>query len=180
MATYISILRGINVGGQKRVLMADLTKLYENIGFQSVVTYIQSGNVIFESTENISIEMLCQRIEKAIFEHYQFVVPVIVRNKTELTNIIATNPFTIQAGVDFEKLHVTFLSETPSDVALEKMKTYDYAPDQFMIIGQNVFLHCPIDYGHSKLSNSFFENKLKVRATTRNWKTVNKLLELAN
>jgi uncharacterized protein (DUF1697 family) len=180
MAKYISILRGINVGGQKRILMADLKNLYENLGFKSVVTYIQSGNVIFESDEDIASDTLCQNIEKAILEQYKFVVPIIIRSKTELENIVDANPFCGDASVDIEKLHVTFLSEVPTDAALEKIKSYDYTPDQFVIIGKHVFLHCPIDYGHSKLSNSFFESKLKVKATTRNWKTVNKLLELTD
>lgn len=176
---YVSILRGINVGGQRKILMADLKKLYENLGFKDVVTYIQSGNVIFKTTENYSSEDLIQILETAIFEQYQFNVPIIIRTKDEIDKTIDTNPFLSDKDVDLEKLHVTFLENTPNSTQLEKIKAYDYSPDKFIIVDKNVYLYCPIDYGHSKLSNSFFELKLKTKATTRNWKTVNKLSELA-
>jgi uncharacterized protein (DUF1697 family) len=82
-------------------------------------------------------------------------------------------------GIDIEKLHVTFLEKVPGQIELDNTKKHDYTPDKFIIAGREVFLYCPGGYGKSKLSNNFFENKLKVKATTRNWKTVNKLVESA-
>ncbi len=97
-----------------------------------------------------------------------------------MENILSINPFLKQSDINIDKLHITFLSETPEKEKLKSIAQFDYAPDKFMIIGKEVFLYCPINYGETKLSNKFFENKLNVSATTRNWKTVNKLVELAS
>ena len=93
MNKYISILRGINVSGQKKILMTDLKKLYESIGFKDVVTYIQSGNVIFEMNENDSEIELASKIEEAILKQYLFEVPVIVFKNSDLKHWIDSNPF---------------------------------------------------------------------------------------
>jgi uncharacterized protein (DUF1697 family) len=178
MAIYISILRGINVSGQKKILMADLKVLFEKQGFKNISTYIQSGNVIFEAGKKTP-HQLEQSISKAIEKQYGFEVPVIVRTIDALQKVITINPFLKTKGINTEKLHVTFLSEMPAASELKVLQTFDYSPDQFKVIDQEVFLYCPESYGETKLSNKFFENKLKVNATTRNWKTVNTLVELA-
>ncbi len=178
MATYISILRGINVSGQKKILMNELKILFEKEGFKNIVTYIQSGNVIFEAGKKTP-QQLAQTISKAIEKQYGFEVPVIVRSIDVLQKLIASNPFLKTKNVPVEKLHVTFLSETPAAAELKVLQTFDHSPDQFEVIDQEVFLYCPESYGETKLSNKFFENKLKITATTRNWKTVNTLLALA-
>ncbi len=178
MKTFISILRGINVSGQKKILMTDLKALYESLEFKDVITYIQSGNVIFETSLELSNQELTKKIEQAIYKNYNFHVPVIIRSVEEIKNIISVNPFLKEKEINTEKLHVTFLAEIPNETSLESIKTFDYPPDKFIIIDKEVFLHCPDNYGETKLSNKFFENKLKVLATTRNWKTINKLLEI--
>jgi uncharacterized protein (DUF1697 family) len=178
MVTYICILRGINVSGQKKILMADLKNLFEEQGFKNILTYIQSGNVIFKTAKK-SNQQLEQAIHKAIEKHYGFDVPVIVRTVDAMQKLIAGNPFLKTKGINTEKLHVTFLSEQPAATEIKTLQTFDYSPDQFKLIGQEVFIYCPESYGETKLSNKFFENKLKVNATTRNWKTVNTLTELA-
>jgi len=180
MQTFISILRGINVSGQKKILMADLKKLYESLKFSEVKTYIQSGNLVFKSDSKISDIQLARKIEKAISTKYKFEVPVIIRTKEELEKILSQNSFTKEKSIDLKKLHVTFLSETPDREKMEQIKEVDFSPDQFIIKGKEIYLHIPNSYGETKLSNKFFENKLKVSATTRNWNTVNKLLELAS
>lgn len=179
MKTYISILRGINVSGQKKVLMTDLKALYESLGLEEVTTYIQSGNVIFKTDEKLSNQDITKKIEKAILEKYNFDVPVIIRSIEEIKNLISANPFLKERDINVEKLHVTFLADAPGKASLESIKNFDYPPDKFFIIGKEVFLHCPVTYGDTKLSNKFFENQLKISATTRNWKTINKLLEIA-
>lgn len=178
MRTFISILRGINVGG-KKVLMADLKALYEGLKFKDIITYIQSGNVIFKSDTTLSDVELAQKIEQALLKKYKFEVPVIIRSLDEVKKVIATNPFLKEKGIDPEKLHVTFLSDIPEKAKTDAIAEVDFPPDRFIIIKKEVFVHCPISYGETKLSNKFFENKLKVSATTRNWNTVNKLAELA-
>ncbi len=177
--TCISILRGINVSGQKKIIMSELTALYESLALKNVTTYIQSGNVVFKTDLKLSDEQFAQKIEQAIFEKYNFHVPVIIRTAEEIKHIITTNPFLKEKEINTDKLHVSFLSAMPGPATLEKIKTYDYPPDRFYISGKEVYLYCPESYGETKLSNKFFENKLQVTATTRNWKTVNKLLEMA-
>jgi len=179
MKTYISILRGINVGGKKKIIMAELAKLYEELKFLNVTTYIQSGNVIFNSDSNISNKSISELIVNAIVKKYAFDVPVLVRAIDEFENIIKLNPFISQKDIDLEKLHVTFLEDEPAKEKAEKIKSLDFSPDKFILSGKEIYLYCPVDYGSTKLSNNFFETKLKVKATTRNWKTVSKLLELA-
>ncbi len=179
MQTYISILRGINVSGQKKILMTDLKELFNKLAFKNVTTYIQSGNVVFQSDAKLSDVKFAEKIEAAIFKKYGFKVPVIIRTKEELENIIYSNPFLKEININLEKLHVTFLSEKSDKTLIDLIKHFDYSPDKFYIIEKEVYLHIPGGYGETKLSNKFFENKLKVAATTRNWKTVNKLFEIA-
>lgn len=178
METYISILRGINVSGQKKILMADLKTLYEDLQFRNVKTYIQSGNVVFKSEKKVDDEDTAKRIEKAIQKKYGFQVPVIIRSYRELEKVIASNPFLSEKDIDPKKLHVTFLSEIPSKERLNELNSVGFSPDEFTIQGKEIYLHIPVSYGETKLSNSFFEKKLKVTATTRNWNTVNKLAEI--
>jgi uncharacterized protein (DUF1697 family) len=179
MQTFISILRGINVSGQKKILMADLKVLYENLKFKDVRTYIQSGNVIFKSNEPLSDIEFEKKIEDQIFKKYDFHVPVIIRSEDEIRKIIAANPFLKEKNIDPKKLHVTFLSNIPDKENVESIEKMDFSPDKFMISGKEVYLYVPNGYGETKISNTFFEKKLKVKATTRNWNTVNKLSELS-
>jgi len=178
MQTFISILRGINVSGQKKILMADLKLLYEGLKFSDVKTYIQSGNVSFKTKEKLSDVELAGKIEKAIYKKYSFEVPVIIRNEDELIKITSSNPFLKKKGIDIKKLHVTFLSQIPGKAEIDNISEVDYSPDRFAINGKEIYLHIPESYGETKLSNNFFEKKLKVKATTRNWNTVNQLLEM--
>ena len=180
MQTYISILRGINVSGQKKILMVDLKLLLEKMKFENVTTYIQSGNVVFKSSTELTDLELSKKIETEIFKKYKFEVPVIIRTQQELENVISSNPFLKEKNINIEKLHVTFLSEKPNKGLLESIAHLNFSPDRFFINGKEVYLYIPESYGETKLSNKFFENKLKVTATTRNWKTVNKLGEIAS
>ncbi len=178
MSKYIAILRGINVGSGRKVPMTDLKKLCESLGLQNVQTYIQSGNVVFELGRPEAILMLEMRLQQAFSETFGFDIPVIVRTDEELAESIAQNPFLKEENLDIERLHLTVLKELPKPELLEKIKGYQYLPDRYEIIGRNVFIFCAAGYGTSKLVNSFFESKLKVPATTRNWKTVLKLHEM--
>ncbi len=178
MKSKIVILRGINVGGKRKILMADLKILMQNLGYENIQTYIQSGNLIFTTEEKTQDKELAGNIETAILNEYNFEVPVIVLSKEEIENAIANNPF-YTAGADINKLHLTFLSEEPLDINQKIIESNDYAPDYFQIIGRKVFIYCDGSYHKSKLTNDYFEKKLKVKATTRNWKTVLKLWELS-
>jgi len=178
--TFISILRGINVSGQKRILMADLKSLYGDLKLKDVKTYIQSGNVVFKKEGKLSDFELAQKIETAIYKKYNFHVPVIIRSEEELKKIILSNLFLKEKNIDVKKLHVTFLSQIPDKANVESINDIDFSPDKFILKGKEIYLHIPISYGETKLSNNFFENKLKVKATTRNWNTIIKLSEMAS
>jgi uncharacterized protein (DUF1697 family) len=178
MTTIISILRGINVGTRK-VLMTDLKALYEKLGFKEVSTYIQSGNVVFKTPGKISDQQLAKKIETALSKQYGFDVPVINRTAEEMKKVVSANPFIKTKGIDISKLHVIFLADKPEPANIKLTREFDYAPDKFIIAGTEIYLHIPGSYAETKLSNKFFENKLKVSATTRNWNTVTKLAELA-
>ena len=178
MTKYISILRGINVGGNRKILMKDLKSLIEKQGFSRVETYIQSGNVVFESDQKLSTADLDVKIQQAITETFGFDVPVIVRTADEWAKSIGNNPFWKEKEADIDRLHLTCLKDVPSPELLDKIKLFQYLPDRYEIIGKDVFIFCAAGYGTSRLTNPFFESKLKVPATTRNWKTVIKLHEM--
>lgn len=179
MSRYIAILRGVNVGTGRKVPMADLKKLCGSLGLSNVRTYIQSGNLIFELAQPEPISALEARLQKAFSETFGFEIPVLIRTAQEWTESIGQNPFLKEENVDIDRLHLTCLKELPSPELLEKIKTFQYLPDRYEIIRRDVFIFCANGYGTSKLVNSFFESKLKTPATTRNWKTVIQLNELA-
>ena len=178
MIRYVVLLRGINVGTGRKVPMADLRKLCESLGLKNVQTYIQSGNLIFELKQPESISALETRLQKAFSETFGFEIPVLIRTAAEWSDSISKNPFLSEEHVDIDQLHMTCLKEIPSPELLEKIKTFQYLPDRYEIVGRDVFIFCAAGYGTSKLVNSFFESKLKTQATTRNWKTVMQLNEM--
>jgi uncharacterized protein (DUF1697 family) len=169
------MLRGINVSGHKKLKMGELKKLYESLGFSDVQTYIQSGNVIFKSSGK-DVSKLASSINEKIKEIFGLDVGVIIRTKDELEQLIANNPF---AKKDESKLYVTFLSAIPTNVPTDEISKVKNKAEEFFVTDQAVYLFCPYGYGRSKLSNTLFEKKLKVSATTRNWETVKALLNMA-
>lgn len=176
----IALLRGINVGGRNKLKMAELRALLEKSGFKDVATYIQSGNVLFQNCGSNSAN--AQKIKKLIATEFEYDVKVLMLNASVLATVADGNPF----GQDFEDhLHVTFLGAKPKAAALKSTVELQSAgglklgDDQFKVVQDVVYIHCPNGYGRTKLNNTFFETKLQVEATTRNWKTLNKLIELA-
>ncbi len=179
MNRYISILRGINVGGHKKILMADLKKLYTNLGFENVVSYIQSGNVIFDSSINTSDD-LKQMIQEIITSNYSFEVPVIIRTVKDLETVIKEDPFIeIDKTENGSKLHVAFLSETPEVQALQNLIDFIKESEECVLIDNHLYIWYPNGAGRSKLTTQVIERKLDVQATLRNWKTALKMLELS-
>jgi len=176
--TYISVLRGINVSGKRVIKMDALKNSYADLGFTNIRTFIQSGNVIFQF-KKYDQKKVADMIKKKISDDYGFEVPVIVKDSDGLKNVIRNNPFLSNQDVDPSLLHVTFLSAIPSKSELDKLKEYDYSPDVFIVKEDIVYLYISGGYGNTKLNNNFFENKLKVNATNRNWKTINELCRIA-
>jgi len=178
MTTYISMLRGINVGGHKKIKMDILKQLYAELGYTNVQTYIQSGNVIFQR-QDINTVNLAKSIANQILEVTGLEVPVLVLKLDEMKRIIENSPFVFDSSKNPTSFHVTFLSEIPDTISFEKIKSTDFGADQFELLDKVIYVYCPTGYGKTKLTNTFFENKLKVTATCRNWKTVNELVRLA-
>ena len=177
MITYISILRGINVSGKNIIKMDALKSMFIGLGFQNVSTYIQSGNVVFQwdLMDSGALEKL---ISGEILKRFELQVPVLIREYKEFKTIMSHNPFLNVDGDDISKLHITFLSDLPEENLLKTITGLSYPPDEFSVIGKTVYLCCPNGYGNTKLSNSFFENKFKVKATTRNLRTLNELVRI--
>jgi uncharacterized protein (DUF1697 family) len=178
MPTYVSLLRGINVGGARKVRIEELKRLYGSLGFEGVRTYIQSGNLVFRSRSNEAGE-LEKIIQGKIQDLFGFDVTVILRTREELERLISRNPFIKTKAREIDKLHVTFLSEIPAKQAVESFDLAKNGKDRYTMADREIFLYCPDGYGRTKLTNSAFESKLGVRATTRNWATVNRLSEMA-
>lgn len=177
MTTWISILRGINVSGHKSVKMDALRKSYEALGFQNVATYVQSGNVVFTS-ENTTAGTLAQTIIEQIEKDFGFDVPVIVMSADKLKHIVDNNPFA--KNNDKPVLYVTFLASKPKNFDLNTIEEKARKGEEISVTEDAVYLYCPSGYGRTKLSNNFLEKKLQVKATTRNWKTTNVLLNMTH
>ncbi len=179
MNTYIAVLRGINVSGHRMIKMNTLKKMLEELGLQSILTYKQSGSIIFTAKREKHKD-LEKKISKAIEEKFGFDVPAIVKEYKELKEVIANNPFIKDKAKDAAHLYVTFLSDKTEKENYNKIIAVQYQPDEFYLFDKVIYLYCPDGYSKSKLTNSFWETKLKVTATTRNWKTTIELCKMAD
>jgi uncharacterized protein (DUF1697 family) len=179
MTVHISLLRGINVSGQKAIKMADLRMTYQSLGFENVESYIQSGNVLFTSSK-VEPSDLATQINTAIFAQYGFDVPIFILTPAALQNARNNLPFDdIDVAQDGSKVLLCFLSQAPSN-SIELLTPYLKSNERIAIIDNVLYLHCQDGVGRSKLSHSQIEKKLQVSATARNLKTVDKLLTMVN
>jgi uncharacterized protein (DUF1697 family) len=172
----IALLRGVNVGGKNKLPMKELTALFMKCGCSYAVNYIQSGNVVFSTTGSLKLgaATISARIEKT----FGFAVPVILRTADELDGIIRRNPFP-KADPDIERLHVSFLASEPTAEQIASQDPNRSKGDSFRVVGREIYLLLPNGAGGSKLTNAYFDSKLKTTSTARNWRTVLKLLEMA-
>lgn len=175
MGAYVALLRGINVGGKNMIKMAALQSLFVDLGHGDVTTYIQSGNVVFTSPAR-SASALASAIEQRITRDFGLDITVVIRTKAELGKVIAGNPF---AAADLSKLHVSFLADKPAPALVRALDGHTSEPDEFRVVGREVYMHCPLGMGNTKLNNTFWERRLKTRTTARNWNTVTTLFDLA-
>lgn len=179
MPTYIAMLRGINVSGHKPVKMERLRESFAALGFANVRTYVQSGNGVFEA-KAAAPAGIGAKIAARIERDFGFSVPVMVVTSEEMGRVVKENPFLKEAGIDLSRLHVTFLSEAPGAPGLKRLGALQAGADRLACRSRSVYLHCPGGYGNSKLSNNAIERALSVGATTRNWKTVTTLHQMAS
>ena len=179
MIRYIAFLRGINVSGHRIIKMEALKSLFQVMKFKNVLTYIQSGNVIFESSVK-NRNLLASKLENAIKENFGHDVVVIIRTDIELEASIKQNPFN---KINLDKtiqLYVTFLSEEPNHELLKSFISKSSRISTYKMINNDIFTLYKRNKGKDPFSNSFVEKQLKVSAITRNWNVLNKILELAN
>jgi len=172
VATYVALLRGINVGGRHKVAMADLEDLFAEAGGKSIVTYIQSGNVVFTHVAR-SPDKLGADLARRIEAMTGFTVPVVVRTAAELAAVVANNPFPGREST----LHVTFLSADPPPGALDAVDAAAFAPEEFALVGREIYLHLPNGMARTKLPQAL--DVFSTPVTTRNWRTVCKLVDLS-
>jgi uncharacterized protein (DUF1697 family) len=176
MRTFVALLRGINVGGKSMIRMPELKALLAAMGFENVSTYIQSGNVVFSASTGDE-QALAAEIEERIAAAFEVSPTVLLRAPAELAEIAAGNPF-LSRESDLSKLHVVFLSAPPSADAVDQLDPARSPPDEFSVRGREIYLHLPNGAGRSRLTIDYFEKRLGVRGTARNWKTLTKLVEL--
>lgn len=181
MKTYIALLRGINVSGNNIIKMTELKQLFLIEGFKNVTTYIQSGNVIFNTTENSKIK-LEQSITNSIKNQFGYTINLIVLTKKELETVFNNNPFIVKnTEIDITKLGVSLLNTAPDLSKISEIEALVVDnDDKFILAEKRIYLLLPNGSAKTKLTNNLFEKKLKTVATTRNWKTITKLIELSH
>src|SRR5215469_3934367 len=167
MTRYVSLFRGINVGGNQIVRLAALKELHASLGLHDVQTYIQSGNVVFTG-DTSDVAQIQRDIEDGFAETFGFRVKVMVCSAAELNAIIENNPFQNQLERESNRIIALFLESDPSSTALEDIQKTYAGPEEIHIIGKETFIYYPEGMGRSKLSNVFLEKKLKTAGTARN------------
>jgi len=177
MTTCIALLRGINVGGHRLIKMADLKAMFEALGFGGAQTYIQSGNVVFQANE---VEQpLREGIEQQIAATFGFPVTVALRTHNELARVVAACPFAPDALAEGERLYVALLTETPAPAGIERLAASKIEPDEFRVLGREVYLLYRQNMRESQLTNGLLENRLGVPTTSRNWRTLTTLAAMS-
>ena len=164
----VALLRGINVGGNRKVSMPALKTVFEHLGLTAVQTYIQSGNVVFEGRATQA------ELEAALLQAFGFPVAVLLRRADEWQGIIERNPYPVQAKADGSKVHVTLLGALPTQAGVSAFGATPSGADEWTHSGLEVYLHTPGGLGQTRLN----PDRLKVVTTTRNWRTVLKLAAL--
>ena len=175
MTIYIALLRGINVGGHNIIKMADLKQLMGTMGLNNVQTYIQSGNIVFES--DMESDELGQQIEQQIKDTFGCSVPVILRTSKEWKQLIDGCPYPVESLVEGESIHLALLSDMPSQEALNKLQKFQNDVDQYDVQDKDIYLFLRQNFRDSKLPLQL--QKLGVSATIRNWKTTMKLAAMS-
>ncbi|WP_158944838.1 DUF1697 domain-containing protein [Granulicella sp. S190] len=176
VSRHVALLRGINVGGKNMLPMKELAGLFGAAGCEEVTTYIQSGNVIFSANDRV-VQRLEEEIAKQISNRFGLKVPVVIRSAAELEEAVRGNPF-FKAGVAEELLHVAFLADRPAANLVAGLDVARSSPDEFAVMGREIYMKLVTGAAHTKLTNAYFDSKLKTVSTMRNWRTVLKLAEM--
>jgi uncharacterized protein (DUF1697 family) len=172
------MLRGVNVGGRNMIKMDALKALCVSLKLKDPQTYVQSGNVIFNSAEK-DLAKLAKRLQDAIEKAHGFRPGVMLRTAAELRQVVARNPFAKRSGIEPGKLIVNFLATNPGKEAREKAMAIKIGPEEMHLIGREAYIYFPSGQGRSKFPWASIERTLGTSATGRNWNSVTKMLEIA-
>ncbi|KAF2080806.1 DUF1697 domain-containing protein [Flavobacterium sharifuzzamanii] len=178
MKTHLALLRGINVSGHNMMKMEALKAMLENLGFQNIKTYLQSGNVFVDSEEDAS--KVGFMIKQEIFKVFGHEVPVVMITKENLESCFTNNPFLKEKDIDTKKLYVAFVSTTLKKENINDLKISQFKPDEASIDENKIFIKYDIGAGKTRFDQKYIEKKLNVTATIRNWNTVTNLLKMYN
>jgi len=173
---HVALLRGINVGGKNMLPMKELVKVFVAAGCGDVMTYIQSGNVVFSASAKV-VEGLGSFVASRVEKQFGLRIPVVLRTAAEMEAVIRGNPF-LAAGVGEEMLHVCFLADLPDADSVAGLDAGRSAPDEFAVVGREIYMCLANGVSGTKLTNAYFDSKLKTVSTMRNWRTVLKLGEM--
>lgn len=173
---YIVLVRGVNVGGYKKVPMAELRELLTKAGLENVKTYIQSGNVVLQSLEE-NKRKLEEKIHKEIYSHFGFDMPVFILTKLKLDTILINCPFSEEKKVNS---YFIILSEVPKKDFVDEIYKQSFPNEEFIITENCIYIFYPFGAGKAKLGVNWFEKQLKVKATARNYRTMAKLLQMSS
>jgi len=174
--TYVGFLRGVNVGGKNKLPMKDLAAMFVAAGCGEVQTFIQSGNVVFKARPALASKIPAL-IAGQIADRFGYRTPVVIRTVEEMSDVLVKNPF-LGEGVNEDYLHLMFLADTPSARAVSALDPERSPGDKYIVRGRDIYFWLPNGAGNSKLTNAYFDSKLATVSTIRNWRTVNKLLEM--
>lgn len=167
---HVALMRGINVGGKNKLPMEGLRQIFSKAGAQNISTYIQSGNVLFSAIPD-EIEPMMSRVTQSVQEQFGLSTPIVVRNASEVDAVTRMNPY-LAAGLPESTLHVYFLNDIPDAPAAAKLDPLRSPEDRFHLLGRDIFAYLPNGAGRSKLTNAYFDSKLRTISTMRNWNTV--------
>jgi uncharacterized protein (DUF1697 family) len=172
---YVALLRGINVGGHNKIKMEELREMFSSLGFEDVKSYINSGNIIFKGRKTTH-DKLVTKIEKAIEKTFSLQIKVVVRESSEISNLVSNNPFEDKISDD-QNLFVAFLENELSPENHQLLLSNNSEFEEFAVFQQDVFCLTKKGFREGLLGKKYIDKKLKTAATVRNWRTVNKLLE---
>jgi uncharacterized protein (DUF1697 family) len=175
---HVALFRGINVGGKNKLPMRDLSAFFADAGATDVRTYIQSGNVVFRASNTV-LKRLSSAVADRIEERFGHRPPIVLRSAAELCSVLDRNPF-LERGADPKALHVAFLDLLPSDERIASLDPERSPGDAFAVRGREIYLYLPNGAGRSKLTNAYFDSRLKAISTARNWRTVQELAAMAS
>lgn len=176
--TYVALLRGINVGGKNKLPMADLSALFTQAGCAGVQTYIQSGNVIFDAPAAVA-DSVPGRVERAILDRFGYRIPVVMRSAADLAAVARGNPF-LAGGAEPDTLHVVFLAGVPEASRVAALDPHRSPPDELLARGREIYLRCPNGFARTRITSAYLDTTLATTTTVRNWRTVEKLADLAS